>query len=279
MRAEICFGVREGVTQECISARQPRLELESGCLACGVCVNLVLKNSAEELAIANEQIEDLSKANQDKDLQIADLKMLSQTDHLTRLPNRHALEPLFEDYREKAELNGQKFLLIMLDLDAFKDVNDKQGYKRGDDILEGVADALQKRSLRREGDTLRHGGDEFIVMAWIPEFNDPKRGGHNEEEFAIQTGQYIQQSILKLDFIQSFNASPLTKNLGFKFGYSISGPDKTLDEMKAEADPKPPGGSQDSGEQRAIDEHLGKCYEQLDARLAKRRASVEKSEF
>jgi diguanylate cyclase (GGDEF)-like protein len=278
MNSENCLGVRDGLLDECLSPQTPRIELETGCLACGNCVNLVLKNSAEELEVAKEQISTLSTATQEKDLQIADLKMLSQTDHLTRLPNRHALEPLFEDYREKAELSGQKFLLIMLDLDAFKDVNDKQGYDKGDDILEGVADGLQEK-LRREGDTLRHGGDEFIVMAWIPEYTDTKRGGHSDIEFAVQTGKYIQKSVVELDFIASFNASPITKNLGFKYGYSIFSPGKTLEEMKAEADPKPPGGKPDSGELRIIDEHLERCYQQLEARLSKRRASVKKSQF
>jgi GGDEF domain-containing protein len=278
MSAEQCFGIREQVLDECQVDAEHKVQLESGCLACGVCVNLALSESAKDLRAAHDEISRLNDELADKNLQVAELKMLSQTDHLTRLPNRHALEPLFDHYREQAEKNGRKFVLFMLDLDAFKDVNDKQGYKRGDDILEGVAYGLSE-SLRREGDTLRHGGDEFIVLAYVPDFDDPHRGGHTDKEFAVQTGKYIQQSILNLDFIQSFNASNLTKDLGFKYGFSIYRPGKTLVEMKAEADPKPPGGKKDSGEQRLIDAHLQKCYEQLDEYLLKWRTSFDKAQY
>lgn len=79
-------------------------------------------------------------------------------DPLTGLPNR-----LLFARRLEAAMEHGDFVLIFVDLDDFKEVNDKFGHAAGDELLCAVGDRLQR--CVREGDTLaRLGGDEFAVL-------------------------------------------------------------------------------------------------------------------
>jgi diguanylate cyclase (GGDEF)-like protein len=85
----------------------------------------------------------------------ASLRHSATHDSLTGLPNRRRLEDLL--------LDGPHGALILLDLDGFKDVNDRLGHAFGDDLLLAVADRLRK--LLGPGEVLaRPGGDEFGVL-------------------------------------------------------------------------------------------------------------------
>ncbi|MGH3903372.1 MAG: diguanylate cyclase domain-containing protein [Pseudonocardiaceae bacterium] len=83
------------------------------------------------------------------------------SDPLTGLPNRRAL-----DQRLRRALNGSPGLpcsVALVDLDGFKDVNDRYSHATGDEVLRAVAGAL--RGALRAGDTVaRYGGDEFVVL-------------------------------------------------------------------------------------------------------------------
>jgi diguanylate cyclase (GGDEF)-like protein len=81
------------------------------------------------------------------------------TDTLTGLANRRALEGVLEDLIA----SGRPFGLMRIDLDFFKEVNDRFGHAAGDHVLEATARVL--RDEVREGDTVaRVGGDEFVVI-------------------------------------------------------------------------------------------------------------------
>ncbi|WP_052281634.1 cyclic di-GMP phosphodiesterase [Kluyvera genomosp. 1] len=91
------------------------------------------------------------------------LRVLANTDTVTGLPNRHAINELIGDaidHRSPEEQIG----LVYFDLDNFKKVNDAYGHIFGDQLLQSVA--LSILSCLEEGQTLaRLGGDEFIVLA------------------------------------------------------------------------------------------------------------------
>lgn len=85
-------------------------------------------------------------------------------DALTGLPNRRlfedrALMAFSRQQRQPAELCA----LLFLDLDDFKDINDKQGHKAGDAVLRAVAERAQA-AVRQNDTVARWGGDEFIVL-------------------------------------------------------------------------------------------------------------------
>ncbi|HET7270573.1 MAG TPA: GGDEF domain-containing protein [Rubrobacter sp.] len=92
-------------------------------------------------------------------------------DPLTGLYNRGRFETRFNEEFERARRTDEQFMLLFVDIDDFKDVNDNHGHRMGDEALKLVAQVLQSCS-RRIDVVARHGGDEFMVIlpgASLPE--------------------------------------------------------------------------------------------------------------
>ncbi len=93
----------------------------------------------------------------------AQLRQLVNHDELTGLPNRRLLQDRLRVAMARAKRTGQKVGIMFLDLNKFKEANDRYGHEVGDQILIHVAHACQKTI--RESDTVaRTGGDEFVVL-------------------------------------------------------------------------------------------------------------------
>ena len=91
------------------------------------------------------------------------LERIAHFDALTKLPNRLLLTDRLQQGLVQAQRRGQSLAIVFLDLDGFKEVNDKHGHAAGDQLLIEVAGRM-KHALR-EGDTLaRLGGDEFVAV-------------------------------------------------------------------------------------------------------------------
>jgi diguanylate cyclase (GGDEF)-like protein len=90
-------------------------------------------------------------------------KRLSTEDPLTGAFNRRMLEVKIMDEISQAEKEKEEFAILFLDLDNFKEFNDKFGHQRGDEGLKSFAKII-KETLQ-SGDFLgRYGGDEFITI-------------------------------------------------------------------------------------------------------------------
>lgn len=88
---------------------------------------------------------------------------LSLHDPLTSLPNRRLFYDRLDHARKVAIRHGSAFAVGLLDLDGFKEVNDRFGHKAGDHVLIEISSLLS--SLLRESDTVaRLGGDEFGII-------------------------------------------------------------------------------------------------------------------
>ncbi|MCG2632913.1 EAL domain-containing protein [Bradyrhizobium sp. WYCCWR 13023] len=86
-------------------------------------------------------------------------------DPLTHLPNRFAFNETLDAALRRLTLSGEEFAVLLLDLDRFKEVNDRFGHPAGDEFLVQVASRLQ-RCTRAAEHVARIGGDEFaLVMA------------------------------------------------------------------------------------------------------------------
>ncbi|MDC0611143.1 diguanylate cyclase [Vibrio sp.] len=84
-------------------------------------------------------------------------------DPLTGMQNRHALAQALESKSEQVRALGGRFACFFVDLDGFKEVNDKYGHDAGDCVLKCFASRL-KNNLRDNDRVYRFGGDEFIVL-------------------------------------------------------------------------------------------------------------------
>src|SRR5262249_54755995 len=104
------------------------------------------------------------------------LDELGRTDGLTGLANRRQCFALAETELARHYRTGRPAALLIMDIDHFKDINDRYGHPMGDEVLCSVAEIL--RRCCRETDTpTRYGGDEFLVML-------PETDLHGAEEAA-----------------------------------------------------------------------------------------------
>ncbi len=99
------------------------------------------------------------------------LELNAVTDPLTGLYNRRLFAETFEKELNRAQRYGQPLGLVTLDLHRFKEVNDKHGHPRGDDVLRAAAATL-KKALRTSDSAFRVGGDEFALL--LPQTDSPQ---------------------------------------------------------------------------------------------------------
>lgn len=90
------------------------------------------------------------------------LNQLANTDPLTKLLNRRAGSLLLEQQLSVAKSTKQPICIAFIDLDCFKDINDKHGHSTGDIVLQSIANAISD-SVRNADLVCRWGGEEFVV--------------------------------------------------------------------------------------------------------------------
>ncbi len=94
----------------------------------------------------------------------AQLNHLAYHDALTGLGNRHLLGECLDTEIDRARRSGMPLVLLFIDLDGFKTINDTLGHAVGDALLKEVA--MRLRGATRRSDTaVRLGGDEFFIIA------------------------------------------------------------------------------------------------------------------
>ncbi len=94
------------------------------------------------------------------------VKVLEQAafyDPLTKAYNRNFIEEYIKEELRKAKRLKEEFCLLLIDLNDFKEVNDRYGHNAGDVVLRRVVDKL-RRNLREYDMIARWGGDEFLVV-------------------------------------------------------------------------------------------------------------------
>jgi len=127
----------------------------------------VLLNHMSTLMDSNNRLQDdLSCTRyrlEEQAQEIDDVRREARTDELTSVANRKAFNEKLHILLDDFERLGDPFVLMLLDLDQFKRINDAHGHPVGDRVLKTVGDSL--REWVREGDFVgRYGGDEFAVL-------------------------------------------------------------------------------------------------------------------
>jgi diguanylate cyclase (GGDEF)-like protein len=115
------------------------------------------------------------------------LRVAARLDHLTGLANRRALEEAMECAVSAAEQpGGDRFAVLMIDLDGFKQINDSLGHDVGDVVLQEIGRRLHANTF--EFDTAaRLGGDEFaVVLRRLREADDVASVAHRLREALIR---------------------------------------------------------------------------------------------
>ena len=127
--------------------------------------------------LAHSLVEEISNHLKAQDKRIAELENLATTDALTKILNRRGFEQILEHELSVARRHGVGGVLIFVDLDEFKPINDTYGHAAGDEILKTVSNLLQGH-VRDTDYVARLGGDEFAIL--LPRSN--KRNGVKRAE-------------------------------------------------------------------------------------------------
>ncbi len=93
----------------------------------------------------------------------AELLALSLTDGLTQLPNRRGILEQLQRANDCARRDDEALSVVILDLDGFKQINDRWGHPTGDRVLQAAADCLRQQ-LRPNDQAGRFGGEEFLLL-------------------------------------------------------------------------------------------------------------------
>jgi diguanylate cyclase (GGDEF)-like protein len=144
------------------------------------------------------------------------------TDSLTGLPNSRYMYSFFDQERSRSERHGYALVLMMMDLDGFKKINDTFGHHVGDEILRRVAQV--SRGQVRSGDTLiRYAGDEFVAVLhrvtpeMVSEMKTRLQAAVDSFTYEVRPGRVAR--------------------VGISIGYATYGPDGTaIDELMEVAD-------------------------------------------
>lgn len=105
----------------------------------------------------------LARAIRERNM-MRELERLSMQDALTSIFNRRAFDDRFSDEVERAHRQNYPLMLAILDVDNFKQYNDKYGHQEGDKVLINLANILQECTRESVDMCFRLGGDEFAVL-------------------------------------------------------------------------------------------------------------------
>ena len=102
---------------------------------------------------------DVTKQEEEKEK----LERLSNTDELTSLPNRRAYDTIVEKYIQSYNRDKSDFVMFMMDIDKFKQINDMYGHDFGDEVLKTASEIIRKVTSNNSV-AFRIGGDEFAIL-------------------------------------------------------------------------------------------------------------------
>lgn len=106
----------------------------------------------------------LSEAQTQMLKELTETKRIALIDPLTKVWNRNGMDVLMHREIERARRQQQRVVLMMLDVDHYKDVNDRHGHQAGDVALKEIAQRIRS-SVRPSDVIVRYGGDEFLLFA------------------------------------------------------------------------------------------------------------------
>ncbi len=126
------------------------------------------------------------------------LHEIATRDELTGLHNRRHMMQLMEQQTKRQQRSGEGFCLALIDLDHFKQVNDRHGHHMGDLVLKTFADVISKE-LRQTDTLARWGGEEFLLMLTAP---DPGLQGAQASlaRFQAALGQTVLGQGIRITF-------------------------------------------------------------------------------
>ncbi|ARD47925.1 GGDEF domain-containing protein [Sporosarcina sp. P33] len=160
-------------------------------------------------------------------------RFYAERDPLTNVYNRLTIEKAFKKQASLCRSRGGKLAVALIDINDFKEINDKHGHQKGDEVLQFVA-GLLLANAKKGNLVVRWGGDEFIHLI-------------SNVEPECQAA-YIQNITKQLSHLTMEPLSPLSASIGFavypddgdSFERLIQRADESMYEMKVDEKTKRP---------------------------------------
>lgn len=173
----------------------------------------------KEVRTLTDAIEKLKEMLKQRDAFEFQLQNSANTDILTGVSNRLALEDYLKNIANQTE-RFEKLTLIMVDIDNFKYVNDQFGHILGDSVIVEIAQCL-KANIAQSNLIVRFGGDEFLILI-----------DQVEWDWALQIAESILADVSQL----KFNHAPSTDHLNVSVSIGVATGAKNWEDLFAQAD-------------------------------------------
>ncbi|EAR55494.1 sensory box/GGDEF family protein [Photobacterium sp. SKA34] len=121
---------------------------------------IYLRKQIKETEERTQRLRDANRVLYEKSLVFEELAF---TDPLTRTRNRHEINDWLAEFTTHSIDNKISFSMMFIDIDNFKQVNDKYGHRLGDEVLRRFASLINKR-VRKSDVFARWGGEEFVIF-------------------------------------------------------------------------------------------------------------------
>lgn len=125
--------------------------------------NTRFEEAKAQISSANERLRELEKETEELRSRVKQERNQAKIDPLTGIPNRLAYEERLEQEVARWKRFATPLVLVMWDVDLFKNVNDSFGHRAGDKVLRTIARTLESR-IRETDFVARYGGEEFVQL-------------------------------------------------------------------------------------------------------------------
>jgi diguanylate cyclase (GGDEF)-like protein len=154
---------------------------------------------------------------QERRVNLARANLLARTDGLTQLPNRRYFDEQLSNEKARAAQAGTALMVLLIDADHFKSINDRFGHSAGDAVLQSLARTIENELDAPNYFAARYGGEEFAVIL-------PATPPHD----AVRVAERIRAAVEALE-----GAAPLTVSIGVA---SATPPEAAADTLVKRAD-------------------------------------------
>jgi diguanylate cyclase (GGDEF)-like protein len=188
---------------------------------CGLWFALTLARGAILGTYGDQLRKQLAVRNAELAATFEKLELLASRDALTDTFNRRRCMELLEEERQRMARTGQRFGVVLFDIDHFKKVNDGYGHLVGDEVLRRFSSAT-KATMRDTDRLARYGGEEFLLL----------QTATGEASSAMAGAERIRRAVAAHDWAQLTPGLAVTVSAGV----AISLADESLEQLLGRAD-------------------------------------------
>lgn len=123
-------------------------------------IKISSKDELRQLAKAMDEMREKLQSREEE------LTLISQTDGLSQLKNRKYFNDMIPAMLSSCQRNNVPLCLVMMDIDHFKLINDKNGHQAGDICIQEISKLFKQQFQRKTDIVARYGGEEFIAILY-----------------------------------------------------------------------------------------------------------------